>query len=156
MLIKFNKTSNKSGFTLIELMIVVAIVGFLSMISIPSLMSMLAKAKRTEAYVNLGSLAMAQKAFFAENGTYSTDLAGDLGWKPGGDHKYSYGFGSGTAGKHYFTGSLNAPASDLSGAVVSGDGFTAYAAGDIDGDGKSDIISIDQDNKIKIVQDDLT
>ncbi len=52
------------GFTLLELMVVVAIIAFLSMISIPSIMGIFSKAKRTESYMNLKSLYMAEKSYF--------------------------------------------------------------------------------------------
>lgn len=147
----------KKAFTLIELMIVVAIIACLSMIAIPSLMKFLAKSKRAEAYVNLGSLAMAEKSYFADNGKYTTNLSGKdgLGWKPEGNFNYTYGFSSGSEGQGYFMGQLKTPASDLKDSRATKDGFVVCAAGDIDGDGVADIICIDQNNKIKILQDDL-
>ena len=66
----------RKGFTLIELMIVISIISFLAMIGIPSYMRFVAKAKRTEVYLNLGALYAAQKAHWAEHGTYSTQLTG--------------------------------------------------------------------------------
>lgn len=153
------------GFTLIELMIVVAIIAFLSMISVPSFMRFLAKAKRAEAYMNLGSLYVAEKAYWAEHGKYSTLLNGQdgVGWKPegysgGGANErfyYTYGFNSGQEGQSYFTGKLNTPASDLLGTKADENSFIAAAAGDIDGDGKADVLTVNEHNDIKIVQDDL-
>lgn len=146
----------RAGFTLIELMIVIAIIAILSMISMPSLTRFLAKAKRTEAYVNLASLAMAEKTYWAEHGSYTTQLgSGGLNWKPEGNYNYTYGFPQGQEGVNYYTGALKAPASDLAGAQTSEAGFTIRAAADIDGDGKPDILEINQDNKITIIQDDL-
>lgn len=154
-----------SGFTLIELMIVVAIVAFLSMISVPSFMRFLSKAKRAEAYMNLGSLYIAQKAYHAEHGKYSTILNGpeSVGWKPegysgGGSGErfyYTYGFAEGQEGQNHFTGKLNTPASDLQQTQADQDSFVAGAAGDIDGDGQPDVLTVNQHNDIKIVQDDL-
>ena len=43
------KTANESGFTLIEVMIVVAILGLLSTIAFPSYQSYVARGKRAEA-----------------------------------------------------------------------------------------------------------
>jgi type IV pilus assembly protein PilA len=156
----------KNGFTLIELMIVVAIVAFLAAVSVPSFSRFLAKAKRAEAYMNLSSLYAAQKAYWAEHGKYSDvlDGQGGIGWKPegykgGGQQEnfyYTYGFSSGAEGKNYFTGKLNAPASSLSLAKANTNGFTAVAAADIDGDGILDIITVDENNTIKVTQDDLT
>ena len=54
-----------AGFTLVELMIVVAIIGILASIAIPSFRVYQWKAKRSEAYANLGALAMSQKAYFS-------------------------------------------------------------------------------------------
>lgn len=148
----------KAGFTLIELMVVVAIIAFLSMISIPSLTKFLAKAKRSEAYVNLGSLAMAQKAYWAEHGTYATALNGpdSLNWKPQGNFQYTYGFATGTNGVNHFIGKLGTAASALTGSQISPDGFKIYAAGDIDGDGEPDILSVDENSVITLVKDDLS
>lgn len=148
---------NSQGFTLIELMVVIAIIAFLSMISIPRLTAYLAKAKRSEAYINLSSLAMAQKAYWAEHGTYAQSLNGpnSLNWKPQGNFQYSYGFAQGTNGVQHFIGKLGTPASALAGSKVSSDGFIIYAAGDIDGDGEPDILSIDENNVITLIKDDL-
>ena len=154
-----------NGFTLIELMIVVAIIAFLAMISVPSFTHFLAKAKRAEAYMNLSSLYTAQKAYWAEHGRYSTILSGEggIGWKPegykggGGNEKfyYTYGFAEGAEGKNYFTGKLGTSHANLSMAHAGEHGFLIVAAGDIDGDGKPDILTVDHDNNIIIVTDDL-
>ena len=151
------KKSDLKGFSLIELMIVVAIIAFLAMIAIPSFMGYLSKAHRTEAYVTLRSLYLAQKMYASEHqGKTTKNLQGNdsLNWKPSGDLKYTYGF-PGAEGVNFFTGSLKAPGSALSAASANGEKFTIAAAGDIDGDGKLDILTIDQDGKIAVVSDDL-
>lgn len=154
----------RKGFTLLELMVVVAIIAFLAMIAVPSAMRMYAKAKRAEAYMQLHSIYAAEKAYWMEHGKYTDALTGpdSIGWKPegykgGGKNEsflYTYGF-MGGEGHNYVTGRLQTPASSLSQAQASKDGFVAVAAGDIDGDGKPDILTINQDNVITVVQDDL-
>jgi len=156
---------NKGGFSLIELMIVVAIIAFLAMLSMPSFMRFLAKAKRTEAYVNLSSIYAAQKAHWAQHGSYSNVLSGEnsIGWKPegykgGGEREnfyYTYGFAHGSEGQNFFTGKLKTASSHLSLAKADKDSFLVVAAGDIDGDGVPDILTVDENNTIRIVQDDL-
>lgn len=160
------KKSVGAGFTLIELMIVVAIVAFLSMVSIPSFFKFLAKAKRAEAYMNLGSLYVAQKSHWAETGVYSSVLRGPggIGWSPegytggGADERfyYTYGFAQGQEGSHHFTGKLETSASSLQGTTASNTSFIAAAAGDIDGDGDADVITVNDQHDIKILNDDLS
>lgn len=61
----------KNGFTLIELMIVVVIVGILTVIAIPSYTSYLEKARRSEAQTSLMELAAKIERFYSENHTYA-------------------------------------------------------------------------------------
>lgn len=142
-----------NGFSLIELMVVIAIMALLAMIAVPNFNRFLAKAKRAEAYMNLSSLYAAEKVYFAENGTYSDVLMGEngIGWKPEGKTYYSYGF-VGAEGRNNFVGKLGA---QLQGSRADKSGFIAVAAADIDGDGDLDIITVDENNNIVIVRDDL-
>ena len=154
----------RKGFTLLELMVVVAIIAFLAMIAVPNVMRFYAKAKRTEAYMQLHALYAAEKAYWMEHGVYTDMIIGadSIGWKPegykgGGKNEnflYTYGF-SGGEGRNFVTGKLQTPATYLGAAQANKEGFVAVAAGDIDGDGKPDILTINQDNVITIVQDDL-
>ena len=150
---------------MIELMIVVAIIAFLAAIAVPTLSRFLAKAKRAEAYMNLSSIYAAQKAYWAEHGTYSDVLFGEngVGWKPegyqgggAGEHfHYTYGFSSGSEGRSYFTGKLKTAQSHLGKSHAGKSGFVAMAAGDIMGNGTPDILMVDENNRITIVQDAL-
>ena len=58
------------GFTLIELMIVVAILAIISAIAIPAYTGYIKTAKLTEAQNNLAALRLAEEEFFLENNTY--------------------------------------------------------------------------------------
>jgi type IV pilus assembly protein PilE len=66
------------GFTLIELMIVVAIVGILVMIAYPSYVNYLYKGSRAEAMSSLMDIANRQEQFYADNHKYTSSLS-DLG-----------------------------------------------------------------------------
>ena len=123
----------RNGFTLIELMIVVAIVGILASTAIPMLATHQLRTKATEAKTNLSAIRVVQEAAFSENGAYVRanaepavipgtqptrfDAVGSdfsqLGWAPEGLVYFSYAV------------EVSADAS----------GYTADAAADIDGDG---------------------
>ena len=60
----------REGFTLIELMIVVAIIGILAAIAIPNFIKFQLRSKASEGKINLAAIRTAQESFFAEVGTY--------------------------------------------------------------------------------------
>lgn len=92
---RYNEGVRRShGFTLIELMIVVAIIGLLASIAIPNFLSFQCKSKQGEAKAQLGSIFSVEKIFLSDNNTYGTDLV-SLGWSPDGGPLYIYGFGDG-------------------------------------------------------------
>ncbi len=143
---------SREGFSLIELLIVTAIIAFLSALAVPNFMKIVAKAKRAEAYMYLRTLAQAQKIYYAEHGSYTTNLSA-LGWKPEGTFVYTYGFPGGE-GHSSVSGHSQAPSSALQGAQVSKNGFVVCAAGAIYGE-KLDIISLDQAHVFTVVSDAL-
>ncbi len=146
----------REGFTLIELMIVVAIIACLSMLAVPNLMKVLAKAKRSEAYLYLRTLAQAQKIYHAEHGKYTTTLNGQggLGWRPEGSYNYTYGFAGTAEGVGHFVGKLGTSASSLSAAKIGDTTFTIAAAGKIYGD-TVDILTINEEGTLTQVSDAL-
>ena len=113
-----NKLKKKQGFTLIELMIVVAIIGILAAIAIPNFLKFQLRSKAGEGKLNLAAIRTAQEAYFAELGTFqnwgltpagapnsqkaawtvcpnSPPQAGDpgycfIGWEPEGDVYFNY------------------------------------------------------------------
>lgn len=147
------KKLSRCGFTLVELMIVVAIIAFLALIAIPNYLKFVARSKRAEAQINLASLYAAEKVYWVENNAYTNDLK-ELGWRPEGKIYYTYGFGGGE-GSNYLKGVLEADLGALGQAKADTNNFIAVAVADIDGDGKSDVLTIDDKKDLKIVQDDL-
>ena len=80
----------QKGFTLIELMIVVAIIGILAAIAIPNFMNYQCKAKQTEAKYHLGELRMAEEVYFSDYDVYKDENGFDaLGFDAKGDTRYS-------------------------------------------------------------------
>lgn len=63
-------TSNKTGFSLVELMIVIVIIGILAAIGLPMYFNHTYSAKRTEAISALGSIKSELKYYYVENGYY--------------------------------------------------------------------------------------
>lgn len=63
-----------SGFTLLELVIAVTIVGILAAIAVPSYQMYARKAKRTAAQRVLLDIANRQERFYLDNRTYTTNL----------------------------------------------------------------------------------
>ena len=61
---------SQKGFTLIELMIVVAIIGILAAIAIPNFLTYQMKSRQSEGKVNLGAIKTSEIAFQAERGCY--------------------------------------------------------------------------------------
>jgi prepilin-type N-terminal cleavage/methylation domain-containing protein len=128
-----------AGFTLVELMIVVAIVAILAAIAIPSYLRFQSKAKTAEATNNLGAIRAAEETYRAENDTYlactaspaggGTDAVADawadaggftaIGFVPDGDVRYQYAV-----------------------AVPTATTYTATATGDLDADGTQAVYTV--------------
>jgi prepilin-type N-terminal cleavage/methylation domain-containing protein len=120
------------AFTLIELMIVVAIIGVLAAIAVPNILLFQARAKQAEAKIHLRGLWTAAKSSFQETGALDCGLCG---WRPEGNNRYTYRAHTGTV-EEVFPGSHGGPVTHASAAavdVVHGR-FTHNAVGNIDGD----------------------
>ncbi len=77
------------GFTLIELMIVVAIVGILASIAIPNFMRYQAKSRQAEVKLNLGGIFIAETSYMGESSIFGSFQ--DIGFGlAGSSNRYSY------------------------------------------------------------------
>lgn len=72
----------QDGFTLVELMVVVAIIGLLSAVAIPNFKKYQAKAKMSEAKLQLSALYTAQASFYSDYNIYHNCLT-YMGFDPG-------------------------------------------------------------------------
>ena len=80
---------NNSGFTLVELMIVVAIIGIIAALAIPNFLTYQAKSKQTEARSLLGHIFAVEVSYRGETDTFDS-LAG-MGWQaPVSPTRYNY------------------------------------------------------------------
>lgn len=62
----------KQGFTLIELMVVIVIMGILAAVAVPKLFGMIAKSKASEVGPAAGTYVKLQSAYFSESNVYGT------------------------------------------------------------------------------------
>ena len=84
----------QDGFTLVELMVVVAIIGLLSAVAVPNFKKYQAKAKISEAKLQLSALYTAEASFFSDYNMYAHCLT-YMGFDPGpefANRYYAIGF----------------------------------------------------------------
>ena len=121
MQLKTLKETSRRGFSIIELMIAIAIVGVLSTVAVPKYLVYQLKSKSAEAKTNLSGIRTAQEAYYSEFGLFreaapepaiipgSTPTTFDsigsefqhLGWQPEGNVYFSYGCGVSDDGSAY-------------------------------------------------------
>jgi type IV pilus assembly protein PilA len=77
------------AFTLLEIMIVVAVIAVLAAIAIPNFLRFQARTKQAEAKTNLRALFTAEKSYYAEKDAFVTNGA-TAGWGPEGANRYRY------------------------------------------------------------------
>jgi type IV pilus assembly protein PilA len=153
-----SRLRSKKGFTLIELMIVVAIIGILAAIAIPNFLRFQAKSKQSEAKTNLGGIFTAETSYFAEHNNFA-DL-NLISWAPVGNAKYRYHIQADSSDLGNLAGvpaggwvAPGGPGIDNTANVF---GFTAGAKGNIDTDDTYDYWWIDNNRSLTNSQDDVT
>ena len=92
-------TRKQAGFTLIELMIVVGIIGILVAIAAPNFSRYQSKARQSEAKIALAAVYGAEKAFYSEYAAYISSMDA-IGYTPEGQRRfYNVGWSTGTPAK---------------------------------------------------------
>jgi len=87
------KKKLQKGFTLIELMIVVAIIGLLAALAIPNFIRFQARSKQSEVKANLKSLFTAERSYYQEKDAYSECIK-KIGFNPERGNRYHYSVNS--------------------------------------------------------------
>ena len=70
-----NRKNKSKGFTLVELMVVVIIVGILAAVAVPIYRQNVKRAMASEGAALLGSVLTAERVYYAEHNTYTDDEA---------------------------------------------------------------------------------
>ncbi len=131
MLQKFHKTNK--GFTLIELMIVVVIIGILAALAIPRFMTASTKSKTGEAQLILKQIYTMERSYKQQYDTYHADLV-TIGVElpDAANRRYDFAI------------------------VATATTFTATATGQLDDDATEDTWTMDQDGTLTHTVDDVT
>lgn len=121
-----------SGFTVLDLMIVMAILGLLATVALDEFQHSLSRAKRTEAVVGLDALWIAEKEYYNSHDEHYAGSFADLGFQVEGGVRLSTTKMKG----HRYTYYLSQPWGPTS--------FYCAAVGQIDQDPYPDVVTIDE------------
>ncbi len=122
----------RRGFSLMEVMIVVVIIGILATLAYPRLEGYLLRTRQSEAQATLSALHTAQKIYHAMNQTYASSLSDlDLEIDSGATYTYTLPTATGTT-------------------------FTAQATANLDDDAALDTWTIDQNKTLQNTINDIT
>jgi len=140
------------GFTLIELMIVVAIIAILAAIAIPNFLKFISKTRRAEVKYNLEAIYKAEISWYGEYNTFDNNF-NMIRWMPAGlIYYYTFSVGAGTEGLPLAANPKPAAAVPF----ANDNGFSAYGWGNIDSDSTIDVWHVDDQKNLVNDVDDLS
>jgi len=140
------RRSNKQGFTLIELMIVVVIIGVLAALAIPRFMQATTKTKQAEAKLILKQIYVNQRTYRQQSPTDTYYIPGGAASAAAPNAFAELYIEIMPSALYSFTISSTNPASN----------FLATATGNIDDDATDDVWTMDQDGNLINVTSDVT
>ncbi len=97
--------TKSAGFTLIEIVVTMVILVIIATFAVPSYLNSLQDTRRSEARTGLTALAQAQEQWYANNNTYTANLADILPLIPAqmaGQVNYAYSIDAGNTGTNTF------------------------------------------------------
>jgi prepilin-type N-terminal cleavage/methylation domain-containing protein len=142
------KFAAKKGFSLIELMVVVAIIGILSVVGVPKYQAFKAKAVTSEATSALAQIYTVQQAYYMDKDAYAvmtnalftaTDATNLLGFVVPAKSKYTFDSASATPDVFVATATYKTPAQKLASCSTN----------------KSDVRTMDQNKTLAVTTDGL-
>lgn len=105
--ISIHKRNDGAGFTLIELMVVIIILGILSAIGMKTILNEVPKAKQAEAKSTIAHVNAAQSTYWLAHGTFANAMSGLSIGLPSSTANYTYNISGDIS-----LGTINATASD--------------------------------------------